>query len=83
MNFYFDKAYFKTLLSFTGWSLYGQLSNMAKMQTITLLLNQTFNPAVVAAKAIATNVSGQVNVFQEVSMLPYILRLLNPIQQVK
>lgn len=76
-EFYFDKAYFKTLLSFTGWSLYGQLSNMAKMQAITLLLNQTFNPAVVAARAIATNVSGQVNVFSggfNASLYPPIIK---------
>lgn len=61
--FYFDKAYFKTLLGFTGWSLYGQLSNMAKIQAITLLLNQMFNPTIVAARAIATTISMQVNSF--------------------
>jgi len=77
-SFYFEKAYFKKVLSFTGWTLYGRLSDMAKTHAITLLLNQMFNPAVVAARAIATNVSTQVQAFSgnfTSSMNPAIIKL--------
>ena len=51
------------ILGFTGWTLFGQLTTVARNQAVTVLLNQFFNPVVVAARAIAVNVSSQVNVF--------------------
>lgn len=45
------------VLGFTGWSLFGQLTTVCRTQAITILLNQYFNPATVAARAIATNVA--------------------------
>ena len=60
---HFDRKLLKEILGFTGWTLFGQLSTVARNQAVTILLNQAFNPAVAAARAIALTVAGQVNVF--------------------
>lgn len=62
-KFYWDNALFKEILSFTGWTLFGQVSTVGRFQAITILLNQFFNPAVVASRAIANNVAGNVSSF--------------------
>ncbi len=58
-----DKGLLHEIVGFTGWTLFGQLSTVARNQAVTVLLNQSFNPAVVAARAIAVNVATQVNSF--------------------
>lgn len=58
-----DNDLLREILGFTGWTLFGQLSTVARNQAVTVLLNQSFNPAVVAARAIAVNVATQVNSF--------------------
>lgn len=58
-----DRTTFKEILSFTGWTLFGQLSTVARNQAVTILLNQAFNPVVAAARAIAVTVAGQVIIF--------------------
>ncbi|HMM16337.1 MAG TPA: oligosaccharide flippase family protein [Petrimonas sp.] len=58
-----DKGLFKQITDFTGWTLFGQVTTTLRNQAVTILLNQAFNPIVVAARAIAMNVSGQINVF--------------------
>ena len=60
---YLDTAIVREILGFTGWTLFGQISTVMRYQAVTLLLNQFFNPATVAARAIAGTVSGQVMVF--------------------
>ncbi len=60
---YFDKNLFRDVVSFTGWSLFGQLSSVARNQGVTVLLAQFYNPTVVASRAIAVNVANQVNIF--------------------
>ena len=72
-----DLATFKEILSFTSWTLFGQLTTVARNQAVTILLNQAFNPAVVAARAIATTVAGQVAVFSNnfnTSLYPPIIK---------
>lgn len=72
-----DRATFSEILSFTGWTLFGQLTTVARNQAVTILLNQTFNPAVAAARAIATTVAGQVNIFStnfNTSLYPSIIK---------
>ena len=72
-----DRTTFKEILSFTGWTLFGQLTTVARNQAVTILLNQAFNPAVVAARAIATTVAGQVTVFSSnfnTSLYPPIIK---------
>lgn len=54
---------FKEIFSFTGWSLFGSISVVLRNQAITILLNQMFNPAIVATRTIASQVSNTVNVF--------------------
>ncbi|GGI71408.1 hypothetical protein GCM10007978_06670 [Shewanella hanedai] len=53
----------KEILGFTLWTLLGQLSTAFRTQAVTVLVNQMFNPAVVAARTIALSVAGQVAVF--------------------
>lgn len=60
---YWDGKLLKEIYGFTGWSLFGQLTTVARNQAVTILLNQYFNPAVVAARAIANTVASQVNMF--------------------
>lgn len=62
-KFYWDKKVLKELFSFTGWSLFGQLTTVARYQAVTILLNQFFNPSVAAARAIAMVISSKVNIF--------------------
>lgn len=58
-----DRNLFKEITDFTGWTMFGQLTSTLRSQAVTILLNQVFNPVVVAARAVAMNVSGQINVF--------------------
>lgn len=62
-TFYWDKVLFKEIIGFTGWTLFGQLSTVFRSHGVTILLNQYFSPIIVAAKAIATNITSQINVF--------------------
>ncbi|MEH0690593.1 oligosaccharide flippase family protein [Vibrio cholerae] len=62
-KFYFNKKLLKDMYIFSAWTLYGQSSTIAREQGVTILLNQYFNPTVVAARAISTNVANQVNMF--------------------
>jgi len=60
---YWNKLLLKEILGFTGWTLLGQLSTVFRNQAVTVLINQLFNPATVAARTIALTVSSQVMVF--------------------
>lgn len=60
---YWDKMLLKEIIDFTGWTLMGQLSTVFRNQAVTVLINQLFNPATVAARTIALIVAGQVMVF--------------------
>ncbi len=62
-KYYWDKALFNQILDFTGWTLFGQLSTVTRNQAVTILLNQSFNPIVVAARAVAINISNKINLF--------------------
>lgn len=60
---YWDKKLFTEIMNFTGWSLFGQLTVVFRNQAVTILLNQLFNPVVVAARTIAQSVANNVNSF--------------------
>lgn len=62
-KYYWSYKLFKDMCSFTGWTLFGQITTITRVQLITILLNQFFNPTVVAARAIATAISSKVNIF--------------------
>ncbi len=75
---HFDKLLLQEVFSFTGWTLFGQLTTVARGQAVTILLNQSFNPIVVAARAIATNVTSMINMFSSnfnVGLYPPIIKL--------
>ncbi len=74
---YWDKKILREITGFTGWTLFGQMTTVARNQGVTILLNQAFSPIVVAARAIATNITGQVNVFSNnfnVGLYPPIIK---------
>jgi O-antigen/teichoic acid export membrane protein len=62
-RFYWEKGLLYEIIGFTGWTLFGQVTSVARNQAVTILLNQVFNPVVVAARAIATSITSHVNVF--------------------
>ncbi len=62
-KFYWDKGLLSEIIGFTGWTLFGQVTSVGRNQAVTILLNQMFNPIVVAARAIAINITTQINVF--------------------
>ena len=58
-----DKKVFTSLLSFSGWSLFGSVASMSANQGLNLLLNYFYGVAVNAAVGIANQVSAAVNQF--------------------
>jgi O-antigen/teichoic acid export membrane protein len=58
-----DKQLVVQIFKFTGWTLFGQMSFVARTHGVTILLNQFFSPATIAARAIALNVATQTGIF--------------------
>jgi len=76
-KFYWDKFLLNKIIGFTGWTLFGQITTVFRNQAVTILLNQAFNPIIVAARAIATNVANQINLFSSnfnVGLYPPIIK---------
>lgn len=63
LTHYFDRALFRSILSFSGWSLLSTLSQTVKGQGLNMLLNVFFGTAVNAARAIAFQVNAAVTSF--------------------
>jgi len=59
-NFFWDKALYKKLMSFSGWSLFGSVANVGAQQGLNILLNIFFGVAINAAMGIANQVSSAV-----------------------
>ena len=55
-----DKSIFKTVFSYSSWSLYGSISLVFRNQGINILLNMFFGPIVNAARAIAYQIDGAI-----------------------
>jgi O-antigen/teichoic acid export membrane protein len=51
-----NKNMLKEIISYTGWNLFGEIAGVFKKQTTSILLNQFFNPVVVASRSIASSV---------------------------
>lgn len=60
-----DKDIFRSLFSFSGWSLFGSLANMSAQQGINILVNIFYGVTVNAAVGIANQVT--TNVYQFIS----------------
>lgn len=58
-----DKKLYKTLISYSGWNLFGNIAGVAQGQGINIILNIFFGPVVNAARGIATQVQSAVNSF--------------------
>ena len=74
---YWNAEILKEIIGFTSWTLLGQLSTVFRAQAVTVLVNQMFNPATVAARTIALSVAGQVAVFSNnlnTSLYPSIIK---------
>jgi len=63
--FYWNRSLFRTLISYSGWNLFGSVAWVLNSQGINILLNLFFGPVVNASRAIAYQVSS--TVFQFVS----------------
>lgn len=65
----YDKNIYKSLLSFSGWSMFGSLANVGYQQGINVLVNifygVTFNTVVGIANQVNTNISNFVVNFQQ------------------
>lgn len=58
-----DKALFKEMTGFAGWSLFGNLSGVLFGQGLNMLLNVFFGPVVNAARAVAVQVQSAIQQF--------------------
>lgn len=74
---YWDRKLFHTMLSYTGWNLWGNIAAVMSGQGVNVLLNIFFGPTVNAARAIAMQVSGALNSFVQnlqVAINPQIIK---------
>jgi O-antigen/teichoic acid export membrane protein len=62
-SFYYDREYTKVLLSFSGWSLFGNIAAIARAQGNNILLNIFFGTILNASYGIAMQVQGVVATF--------------------
>ena len=60
---YKDKAMYKEIISYSGWSLFGALAGIAREQGLNILLNIFFSPVVNAARGIASQVNTAASMF--------------------
>lgn len=76
-KFSFDKTLFRKMLSFAGWSMFGNLGFSFKDQGSNIILNLFCGPTVNAARGIAVQVSGYINSFANnfaIAMTPQITK---------
>lgn len=62
-RFNFDKSYFKEIISFSGWNMFGSFSLVAKNQGVNIVLNIFFGTVINAAYGLAMQVQGAVTQF--------------------
>jgi len=76
-HFFWDSKLLKTILSFSGWSLWGSAASVLQSQGVNILLNIFFGPVVNAARGIGYQVQGAVNGFVsnfQIAMKPQIIK---------
>jgi O-antigen/teichoic acid export membrane protein len=62
-QFYFDKSFYKVLLSYSGWNLFGNIAVVARGQGYNILLNLFFGTVLNAAYGISMQIQGVVQTF--------------------
>lgn len=60
---YFDREYYKEILSFSGWNLFGNIAAVARGQGVNILINIFFGVALNAAYAVAMMLQGVLTQF--------------------
>ena len=60
---HFDKKMFKSMLSFSGWNVFGSMAGVLKEQGLNMVLNYFFGPVVNAARGVAAQVSSGLQSF--------------------
>jgi O-antigen/teichoic acid export membrane protein len=58
-----DKDMLREMSGFAGWTIFGQVTTISRNQAVTVLINQAFSPATVAARALAVQVASQALIF--------------------
>ena len=58
-----EKSLYRTLVSYSGWNLFGNIAAVAKGQGITIILNIFFGTIVNAAQGVSNQVNGAVQSF--------------------
>lgn len=58
-----DKAIFKSIMSFSGWSLFGSLASVGTTQGLNIVQNMFFGVAINAAMGVANQVNNALNQF--------------------
>lgn len=72
-----DKPLFKEMISFSGWSLFGNLASVFSGQGVNVVLNMFFGPAVNAARGVTFQVQSAVSGFSsnfQTAMNPQIMK---------
>ncbi|BEG97877.1 lipopolysaccharide biosynthesis protein [Bacteroides sedimenti] len=75
--YFWDKSLFKTLMSYAGWNLWGNIASVTMNQGINILLNIFFGPVINAARGVAYSVNAAVNGFVgnfQMAMNPQIVK---------
>jgi len=62
-QFYWEKGLFFSLMSYSGWNLFGATAGILNNQGLNILLNLFFGPIINTARAIAYQISNAVNQF--------------------
>lgn len=62
-KFEYDKTYFKELINYSGWNLFGGLASVSRGQGINIILNVFFGTVVNAAYGLSLQVQSAVNQF--------------------
>lgn len=76
-SFFWDKKMFKTIISFTGWNMFGSFATVMKNQGVSIILNIFFGPALNAAKAVSAQVENALTSFVtnfQTAMKPQIVK---------
>ena len=74
----FDKYIFKEMMSFSSWSLIANFSQILGNQGLTVVLNMFFSPVVIAAQAIANQISNAITQFRNsftTAIAPQVIKL--------
>lgn len=76
-QFHWDKAYYKELMSYSGWNLFGNIAAVARGQGSNILLNLFFGPVANASYTITLMVQGIIGNFVsnfQVAVNPQIIK---------